>query len=179
MGVARTAAGRLLCYGARIRLPFVARCSKSVRISRRRSYPRRKRSCVKGTPGVHIESNEGPEEKERGANTAYRVSTACVIFPIIARDARHNRQLLHRNCHSAVAMLGHSRHCLDRASTSCSLFLLFSPLLFLWIAFCKPRSFTMQRTQNRTCVKRNPFEWMSRNCYMFCFSLRSNNKQHI
>lgn len=65
MGVAQTAADRLLYYGARIRLPFVARCSKSFRIFRRRSYPRRKRDRVKGTLGIHSKSNEGPEEKMR------------------------------------------------------------------------------------------------------------------
>lgn len=105
------------------------------------------------------------KKEERGANTACRVSTACVIFPIIARDAHHNRQLLHRDCHSAVALPR------PFASLSCSRVNVLFPFSFFFsslsMTICEV---AYAKSHTHTRVERNPLEWIPRNCYV-CFSL--------
>lgn len=137
-----------MCYGARIRLPFVARCSKSFRISRRRSYTRRKRGCVKGAPEVHIESNEGPEEKG-----ARREIQRMVLFPRLLLATRATigscciaivTRRLQRSAVHSIVLPARQRP------------VPFSSLFFF--SFCEPLSVSRDRLrcsvrEMRTCVR--------------------------
>lgn len=102
MGVARTAAHRLLYYGARTLSPFVVRCRKSFRIPWSRSYPRRRPEeggggregeedvCERapGTSRVMKVREKGKNGRRMPAWMRCRIDRTCYFLDYSRRESR-------------------------------------------------------------------------------------------